>query len=97
MESILSLTANISEEEKMKLLRNMTGKKLDGNVDYSSVNETALMDCAKRDRAKQEILSYMLQCLKEEYKIDDPGDLLLMWEDYKEKHGIVIKEQISYE
>ncbi|MBQ9991538.1 MAG: hypothetical protein IJP31_11475 [Lachnospiraceae bacterium] len=97
MKSILSITANLSEEEKMKMLRNMTGKKLDGNVDYDSVNETALMDCAKRDRAKQEILVYMLQCMKEEYKIDDPGDLLLLWEDYKAKHNIVIKEQTSYE
>lgn len=97
MESILSFTANISEEEKMKMLRNMTGKKLDGTVDYESVNNTALMDCAKRERAKQEMLEYMVQCLKKEYKLDDPGELLLMWEDYKEKHNIEIKEFTSYE
>ena len=30
-------------------------------------------------------------------KVDDPDELLLKWEDYKEKHHIVIKEQISYE
>lgn len=97
MDSILSFRANISEEEKMKMLRSMTGKKLDGTVDYSAVNETALMDCAKRERAKQEMLVYMLQCLKEDYGVDDPDELLLKWEDYKEEHHIVIKEQISYE
>ena len=56
MESILSIRSNISEEEKIEMLRNMTGQRLDGTVDYSSVNETALMDCAKRERAKQEML-----------------------------------------
>lgn len=97
MDSILELTANISEEEKMKLLRNMTGKKLDGSVDYGSINETALMDSAKRERAKKEMLVYMLECLREAYGLEDPGELLLKWEDYKEQHNIVIKEQMIYE
>ncbi|MCI6811341.1 MAG: hypothetical protein PUI41_05870 [Lachnospiraceae bacterium] len=97
MDSILSIRANISEEEKMKMLRNMTGKKLDGTVDYSSVNETALMDCAKRERAKQEMLIYMMQCLREDYGVQDPDELLLKWEDFKGKHNIVIKEHVSYE
>ncbi|MGN1313673.1 MAG: hypothetical protein ACI4VG_01510 [Lachnospiraceae bacterium] len=97
MENILAIKANLSDEEKKKMLRNMTGKKLDGTVDYSAVNETALMDAAKRDRAKQEMLTYMIQCLKEEYGISDRSELLLMWEDYKEKHNIVIKEPIYYE
>ena len=97
MESILSNRANISEEEKMNMLRSMTGQKLDGTVNYSAVSNTALMEVAKRERAKQEMLAYMMQCVGEEYGLTDSGEILLKWEDYKEKHSIEIKEHITYE
>ena len=97
MESILSIRSNISEEEKIEMLRNMTGQRLDGTVDYSAVSNTALMEAAKRERVKQEMLAYMMQCVKEEYGLTDSGEILLKWEDYKAKHNIEIKEHIAYE
>ncbi len=97
MDSILLNRANISEEEKINMLRNMTGRKLDGTVDYSAVSNTALMEMAKRERAKQEMLAYMMQCVSEEYGLTDTGKILLKWEEYKAKHNLKIKEHIPYE
>ncbi len=97
MDTILSIRANLSEEEKLNMLRNMTGQKLDGTVDYTAASNTALMEVAKRERAKQEMLAYMMQCIREEYNLTDTGQILLKWEEYKEKHQIEIKEHIAYE
>lgn len=82
----------VSPEERNRILEKLTGIKWDGTVDYDSFDNNELIQSAKRDRAQKEMVAYLTQCIQEEFNTEDP---LIMWEDYKEKHGIRIKELLA--
>lgn len=89
--SIESMTANISDEERQKMIEQMTGQKLDGKVDYVSfemLTSNEVFNLKKREQAKEEILAYMLEQIKAEFHISDNGEALLKWDEYKAKHEI---------
>lgn len=82
------LKLEISEEERDRILENMLGKKFDGNVDFGEFNESEIINATKRENAKEEILAYVINRIKEEYRLGDDGEALLKWEEYKMRHNL---------
>lgn len=92
-----SLTVPVSEEERNDIIENMLGKRFDGNIDYGDFDECGLINASKREAAKEEILSYMIQKIKEEYLLADDGEALLKWDEYKTKHNLLPGENYGNE
>ncbi len=89
--NIESMKANISEAERKQMIQQMTGQTLDGTIDYMSFNiimSNDILALNRREQAKEEMLQYMLNQIKEEFDIVDNGEALLKWDEYKAKHGI---------
>ena len=99
MDDIFNIVRNMTEEQKTQMYSEMMGRRFDGTVDYCSTNitEKELMQMHKRKQAQVEMVEYLTQCLRREYGLDDSEDALLLWEDYKEKHNILIEGLIADE
>lgn len=97
MSNIFDTNSDMTAEQRLQMYFEMTGQRFDGTVNYSSVDDNALMQSARRERAREEMVAYLIQCLQEEYGIEDSSEALLKWEDFKERHNITIKEQVADE
>lgn len=90
MEKILAMKANISDEEKNSIIEEMMGCKI-GEINFD-VDDSEMIKSTKREQVRKEMIAYLTQILQEEFNIEDSLEAQLKWEEYKEKHGIVIRE-----
>lgn len=90
MEKILTMKANISEEEKNRIIEEMMGYKI-GEINFD-VDDSEIIKSTKREQVRKEMVAYLTQILQEEFNLEDSFEAQLKWDEYKEKHGIVIKE-----
>lgn len=91
------LGIQVSEEERDSVIESMLGRKFDGTVDFGDFDDSEIINAAKREAAKEEILAYTIGRIKEEFQIADDGEALLKWEEYKQKHNLNIQGVESYE
>ena len=93
MDVLLSMKANISEEEKNAIINNMmhSGSSEDMQK-LIEESEKALFELSREAKIKEEMYTYIENCIRKEFNLTDKEDVTLKWEEYKEKHGIVIKE-----
>ena len=90
MEKILAMKANITEEEKNRIIEEMMGYKI-GEINFD-VDDSEIIKSTKREQVRKEMVAYLTQILQEEFNLEDSLEAQLKWDEYKEKHGIVIKE-----
>ncbi len=93
MEKILAMKANISEEEKNAILNNMMQCNISEDMQkLLEESEKALFELSREAKIKEEMYTYIENCIRKEFNLTDKEDVTLKWEEYKEKHGIVIEE-----
>lgn len=82
------LGMRVTEEERDRIIEGMFGRTFDGTVDFADFDDSEIINAAKREVAKEEILAYAIRRIKEEFHLLDDGEALLRWDDYKLKHGL---------
>lgn len=90
MEKILAMKAKITDEEKNSIIEEMMGYKI-GEINFD-VDDSEIIKSTKREQVRKEMIAYLTQILQEEFNLEDSLEAQLKWDEYKEKHGIVIKE-----
>lgn len=86
MDKLLGLAISISSKEEEQIYNDLLSQ---DSVDDS---DDTLMRLSKCELIKEEMINYMTSVLMTAYSLSDKVDAMLMWEDYKEKHNIVIRE-----
>ncbi len=82
------LGIRVSEEERENIIESMLGKKFDGTVDFDDFDDSEIINAAKREAAREEILAYIISQIKKEFQLMDDGEALLKWEEYKCRHNL---------
>ena len=86
MDKLLGLAISISAKEEDQIYNDLLSQ---DSIDDS---DDTLMCLSKCELIKEEMINYMTSVLMAAYNLSDKVDAMLMWEDYKEKHNIVIRE-----
>lgn len=86
MDKLLGLAISISAKEEDQIYNDLLSQ---DSIDDS---DDTLMRLSKCELIKEEMINYMTSVLMAAYNLSDKVDAMLMWEDYKEKHNIVIRE-----
>lgn len=91
MNKVLELKANITEEERNNIFKEVFGIDFDTPVNYEDVIDLSLVALVQKEKIETEMIKYVINCIMQEYGLSDEKDAYINWEAYKKKQNIQLK------